>query len=258
MPAPASQPAANDHGGGAALPPPPSPPPAHAAGVSTLLAPLLRQSLNGFAVVDAAGHYAWVSDSMCLLLGVAKETLLGCVPRAQRLGPWARFCALAQCATHGAVARIARRHSGDAAARARVRRRFAVLDAAAVVHARAQTQRRRAAADLVFADDRAPLAALLAEARRAFASAPAPAPAPADAFVRVRHTARDGAFAPVEVKACADDAFVYCVLLDARMPARLEGLLPDFLLSTSARGGATQAARSGPKPWPSVAPLLTC
>ncbi len=93
----------------------------------------------------------------------------------------------------------------------------------------------------MFADDRAPLAALLAEARREFASAPAPAPAPADAFVRVRHAARDGAFAPVEVKACADGAFVYCVLLDARMPARLEGLLPDFLLSTSARGCATQS-----------------
>jgi hypothetical protein len=39
---------------------------------------------------------------------------------------------------------------------------------------------------------------------------------------------------PVEIKACGDGTYVFCVLLDARMPARLEGLLPNFLLSTSA------------------------
>jgi PAS domain-containing protein len=61
---------------GAAAPPPP-------AGVATfalLLHVLARHSLNGFAVVDASGRYAWVSDSMCTLLGVEKETLLGCAP----------------------------------------------------------------------------------------------------------------------------------------------------------------------------------
>jgi hypothetical protein len=38
----------------------------------------------------------------------------------------------------------------------------------------------------------------------------------------------------VRLKACGDGTYVFCVLLDARMPARLEGLLPNFLLSTSA------------------------
>jgi hypothetical protein len=41
-------------------------------------APLLTQSLNGFAVVDDAGRYVWVSTSMCNLLHVDKDTLLGC------------------------------------------------------------------------------------------------------------------------------------------------------------------------------------
>ena len=41
--------------------------------------PLLQYSLNGFAVVDAAGRYAWVSNSLCLLLATDKQGLLGCV-----------------------------------------------------------------------------------------------------------------------------------------------------------------------------------
>ncbi len=49
------------------------------AGVASF-APLLRHSLNAFAVVHASGRYAWVSDSMCTLLGLEKEALLGCGP----------------------------------------------------------------------------------------------------------------------------------------------------------------------------------
>lgn len=41
--------------------------------------PLLQYSLNGFAVVDGDGRYAWVSDSLCLLLALDKQALLGCV-----------------------------------------------------------------------------------------------------------------------------------------------------------------------------------
>jgi signal transduction histidine kinase len=82
----------------------------------------------------------------------------------------------------------------------------------------------------VLPSDRAALSALLAGARGA------PGDRPTDAFVRVRHDARGGTRTALEVKACADvdgRGLVYCVLLDARVPARLEGLLPDFLLSTS-------------------------
>ena len=69
---------------------------------------------------------------------------------------------------------------------------------------------------------------------------------PSDDFARVRHAcgagvARTGGtegaaqrYIPVEVKVCADGEFAYMVVLDARVPTRLEGLLPDFLLSTSA------------------------
>ncbi len=109
---------------------------------------------------------------------------------------------------------------------------------------------------LVFTEDQAALATLLAEARRRAA-----ADVPTDEFVRVRHAcgAMDDAIPPsggkntmadnsralkadnkkeshmpVEIKACGDGTYAFCVLLDARMPARLEGLLPNFLLSTSA------------------------
>ena len=40
--------------------------------------PLLARSLNGFAVVDSGGRYAFVSDSLCLLLELDKHVLLGC------------------------------------------------------------------------------------------------------------------------------------------------------------------------------------
>jgi signal transduction histidine kinase len=103
---------------------------------------------------------------------------------------------------------------------------------------------------LVYVEDRPSLAALLSGARAAAAAA-----TPSEAYIRVRHSdgkpeggaAEGGAgaeeeeteaqavFTPVEMKACGDCTYVYVVMLDARMPARLEGLLPDFLLSTSAR-----------------------
>jgi hypothetical protein len=91
-------------------------------------------------------------------------------------------------------------------------------------------------ADVVLPDDRAALDALLAGASCAAAAeseSQAGSCLSSDAFVRVRHAARGGTHEPVEVKACGDGTFVYCTLLDARVPARLEGLLPDFLLSTS-------------------------
>ena len=95
----------------------------------------------------------------------------------------------------------------------------------------------------MFPEDRAQLAALLAAPRvRAAASQPT------DDFARVRHACGAGVarigdtdgttttqrHIPVEIKACADETFTYLVILDARVPTRLEGLLPAFLLSTSA------------------------
>ena len=44
--------------------------------------PLLQYSLNGFAVVDSDGRYRWVSDSLCMLLAMDKQALLGCVAGA--------------------------------------------------------------------------------------------------------------------------------------------------------------------------------
>ena len=41
-------------------------------------APLLTESLNGFAVFDASGRYAFVSASLCDLLSLPKDALLGC------------------------------------------------------------------------------------------------------------------------------------------------------------------------------------
>jgi hypothetical protein len=60
------------------LPATPSPPPTLPRGVLSF-SPLLKHSLNGFAVVDADGRYVWVSDSMCRLLRLDKTALLGCV-----------------------------------------------------------------------------------------------------------------------------------------------------------------------------------
>ena len=93
---------------------------------------------------------------------------------------------------------------------------------------------------LVYADDRAPLLALFEAARAACAASQ-----PCKAYVRVRHACRamtPHEFLPLELKACSDNQLVYCVALDAHMPARLEGLLPDFLLSTSASVFATPRA----------------
>ncbi len=58
----------------AVVSPPSSPlPPAE------MFAPLLLESSNGFAVLDASGRYIYVSASMCNLLSLGKEALLGCV-----------------------------------------------------------------------------------------------------------------------------------------------------------------------------------
>jgi hypothetical protein len=54
-------------------------PPESALPLAALFAPLLLESSNGFAVLDAAGRYAYVSASMCNLLSLDKEALLGCV-----------------------------------------------------------------------------------------------------------------------------------------------------------------------------------
>lgn len=51
-------------------------------------APLLTESLNGFAVLDAGGRYAFASASLCELLSLPKDALLGCArARAAAVGP---------------------------------------------------------------------------------------------------------------------------------------------------------------------------
>ena len=60
-----------------------APPPLALPGAQ-MFAPLLTLSLNGFAVLDAAGTYVWVSDSMCHLLECNKAQLLGCGRCARR------------------------------------------------------------------------------------------------------------------------------------------------------------------------------
>ena len=51
--------------------------------------------------------------------------------------------------------------------------------------------------------------------------------------MRLRHLRSNGTYLPVETKACSDGTYIYEVLLDASVPARLEDNLRDFLLSTS-------------------------
>jgi hypothetical protein len=92
--------------------------------------------------------------------------------------------------------------------------------------------RRRPLLDCVYAPDQPPLRALFEAAREAVTWQ-----RPLEAYVRVRHACRAMTaheFMPVEFKACSDGQWLYCVALDAHMPARLEGMLPDYLLSTSA------------------------
>ena len=90
--------------------------------------------------------------------------------------------------------------------------------------------RRRAASELVLPADRAALRNLLDEARRAAAEA-----RPCETFAQLHHACGHAvAWQLVELKACTDGEYMYCVLLDARVPARLESVLPQFLLSTCA------------------------
>ena len=83
--------------------------------------------------------------------------------------------------------------------------------------------RRHTAAELVAYDDRPALLALLDEARRCAAAGQ-----PTETYVRIAHVSGDGArMQPVELKACTDGGdHIYCVFLDARVPARLESVLP--------------------------------
>ena len=53
-------------------------PPAAAVPPAEAFAPLLTESLNGFAVLDASGRYAFASASLCDLLSLPKDALLGC------------------------------------------------------------------------------------------------------------------------------------------------------------------------------------
>jgi hypothetical protein len=171
------------------LPTAPAPPPAEAAAMSSplppaaMFAPLLLESTNGFAVLDASARYVYVSASMCKLLSLDKEALLGCVAL-----------------------------------------RCVVCDALSASRDGALLARRHTAAELVARDDRAALNALLDEARRCAALGQ-----PAETFARVSHLCGEGAFMqPVEVKACTDGGeLIYCVYLDARIPARLESVLPE-------------------------------
>ncbi len=79
-------------------------------------------------------------------------------------------------------------------------------------------------------DDRGALNALLDEARRCAALR-----RPAETFARVSHACGQGALTqPVEVKACTDGGeLIFCVFLDARMPARLESVLPQVRPATA-------------------------
>jgi hypothetical protein len=72
-------------------------------------------------------------------------------------------------------------------------------------------------------DNRAALLALLDETRRCAAAGQ-----PTEKYIRISHVSGDGArMQPVELKACTDGGdHIYCVFLDARIPARLESILP--------------------------------
>ena len=204
------------------------PPPPHASGTempplalpeAAMFAPLLSESLNGFAVLDENYVYVWVSESMCNLLECKKSQLLGCVPSA------ARDAALDALAFAHYALRIF-------LAGARGHRDCTVDDADIARCAHPLAARRRPLLDCVYAPDQPPLRALFEAARDAVAWQ-----RPSEAYVRVRHACRGMTaheFMPVEFKACSDSQWLYCVALDAHMPARLEGMLPDYLLSTSA------------------------
>ena len=201
--------------------------------------PLLAHSLNGFAVVElASARYAYVSDSLCHLLELDKHVLLGCGCTAVR-------CVLSRARARGWIRSRLARVAVRSASAPTASRRTALTRCTAASRAR----RRRKSA-LVFPDDRAKLVALLVTARERAA-----ANLPTNDFVRVRHAcgadvARTGTsdskaqrYIPVEIKACADVEYAFLVFLDARVPERLESLLPDFLLSTSASRGAQQPAQ---------------
>lgn len=84
--------------------------------------------------------------------------------------------------------------------------------------------------ELVHPNDCPAMSALLEAARRAAAAA-----RPSESFACIAHACGAGAgWLPVEIKACTDGTYIYLVVLDARVPARLESVLPAFLLSTSA------------------------
>ena len=71
---------------------------------AAMFAPLLSESLNGFAVVDENYVYVWVSDSMCNLLECNKAQLLGCA-RTRRPARAMRPMALVQAAAAAAAAK---------------------------------------------------------------------------------------------------------------------------------------------------------
>ena len=125
---------------------------------------------------------------------------------------------------------------------ARAHRDRVVGDADVARRAHPLAARRRPLLDCVYAPDQPPLRALFEAAREAVAWQ-----RPSEAYVRVRHACRGMTaheFLPVEFKACSDGPWLYCVALDAHMPARLEGMLPDYLLSTSAFSLLTWHSRS--------------
>jgi len=176
-------------------------------------APLLTESLNGFAVLDSEGRYVYASASLCSLLLLNKDALLGCE------SPLAR-------------SQAAPAAGGDAVGPPRG-------DAVALgcSHLRSRS---RAFTELVYPADCGSIVALLGEARSAAAAA-----RPCESFAQVCHACGGTVeWQPVELKACTDGEYTYCVLLDARVPARLESVLPQFLLSTSAPCCAAAASRA--------------
>ena len=52
---------------------------------AAVFAPLLTESLNGFAILDSREHYVYASASLCNLLSLSKDVLLGCEALARSL-----------------------------------------------------------------------------------------------------------------------------------------------------------------------------
>ena len=69
------------------------------------LVPLLTESLNGFAVLDSDERYIYASASLCNLLTLDKDELLGCATRHEARIAGERIVARRACCSAGRVLR---------------------------------------------------------------------------------------------------------------------------------------------------------